>query len=86
MAAAAAVTGRLADVRELVAAMKKLHDRDRWPRHSVRAANVDTDMIIPASHLKTLRRAGLGRYAFDAMRAEAGQCVRRSRLCRARRS
>lgn len=34
--------------------------------------NVDTDMIIAASHLKTLRRAGLGRHAFAAVRAEPG--------------
>ena len=34
--------------------------------------NVDTDLIIAASHLKTLRRAGLGRHAFAAVRAEAG--------------
>ena len=34
--------------------------------------NVDTDLIIAAAHLKTLRRAGLGRHAFAAVRAEAG--------------
>jgi 3-isopropylmalate/(R)-2-methylmalate dehydratase small subunit len=34
--------------------------------------NVDTDLIIAASHLKTLRRAGLGRHAFAALRAEPG--------------
>ena len=30
--------------------------------------NVDTDMIIPKQHLKTIRRTGLGRYLFDEMR------------------
>ncbi|MDB5719503.1 MAG: leuD [Alphaproteobacteria bacterium] len=35
-------------------------------------ANVDTDVIIPAAHLKTITRAGLGRYAFDTVRAEVG--------------
>ena len=35
-------------------------------------ANVDTDIIIPAQHLKTTRRTGLGRYAFETIRAEPG--------------
>ena len=35
-------------------------------------ANVDTDIIIPAEHLKTVSRAGLGRFAFAAIRAEPG--------------
>ena len=35
-------------------------------------ANVDTDVIIPARHLKTIRRAGLGRFAFETLRAERG--------------
>lgn len=35
-------------------------------------ANVDTDIIIPASHLKTLSRIGLGRFAFEALRREPG--------------
>ena len=30
--------------------------------------NVDTDMIIPKQHLKTIRRTGLGRALFDGMR------------------
>jgi 3-isopropylmalate/(R)-2-methylmalate dehydratase small subunit len=34
--------------------------------------NVDTDLIIPAVHLKTVRRAGLGRFAFEALRAQPG--------------
>jgi len=34
--------------------------------------NVDTDVIIPASHLKTITRAGLGRHAFETIRAEPG--------------
>lgn len=32
--------------------------------------NVDTDLIIPARHLKTVRRAGLGRHAFETLRAQ----------------
>lgn len=35
-------------------------------------ANVDTDIIIPAEHLKTVSREGLGRYAFETVRAEPG--------------
>lgn len=33
-------------------------------------ANIDTDAIIGAAHLKTVSRIGLGRYAFQDMRAE----------------
>jgi 3-isopropylmalate/(R)-2-methylmalate dehydratase small subunit len=35
-------------------------------------ANVDTDVIIPAKWLKTISRQGLGRGAFETVRAEAG--------------
>jgi len=34
--------------------------------------NVDTDLIIAARHLKTVRRTGLGRFAFEALRAQPG--------------
>jgi 3-isopropylmalate/(R)-2-methylmalate dehydratase small subunit len=34
--------------------------------------NVDTDVIIPAAHLKTITRAGLGAHAFETVRAEPG--------------
>jgi 3-isopropylmalate/(R)-2-methylmalate dehydratase small subunit len=34
--------------------------------------NVDTDLIIAAVHLKTISRAGLGRHAFETVRAEPG--------------
>ena len=34
--------------------------------------NVDTDLIIPAAHLKTIGRSGLGKYAFEALRAVPG--------------
>ena len=32
--------------------------------------NVDTDLIIPAEHLKAITRAGLGRHAFEVLRAD----------------
>lgn len=35
-------------------------------------SNVDTDLIIPAAHLKVVRRAGLGRYAFGTLRRQPG--------------
>ena len=34
--------------------------------------NVDTDIIIPAKWLKTIRRSGLGKGAFETLRAEDG--------------
>ena len=34
--------------------------------------NVDTDVIIGARHLKTIVRAGLGKHAFETIRAEDG--------------
>ncbi|WP_375402662.1 3-isopropylmalate dehydratase small subunit [uncultured Sphingomonas sp.] len=36
------------------------------------AANIDTDVIIPARWLKTISRAGLGRGAFETVRARPG--------------
>lgn len=35
-------------------------------------ANVDTDIIIPAAHLKVTTREGLGKFAFETVRAEPG--------------
>ncbi len=35
-------------------------------------SNIDTDLIIPAVHLKTIRRSGLGQHAFEALRATDG--------------
>ena len=36
------------------------------------AKNIDTDIIIPAHWLKTIARAGLGRGAFETVRAQPG--------------
>jgi 3-isopropylmalate/(R)-2-methylmalate dehydratase small subunit len=36
------------------------------------AKNIDTDVIIPAHWLKTITRSGLGRGAFETVRAEPG--------------
>ena len=33
--------------------------------------NIDTDKIIPAEHLKTIKRTGLGKFAFERMRYTA---------------
>ncbi len=40
------------------------------------AANVDTDVIIPARFLKTVHRAGLGRHAFATLRGEPDERLR----------
>ena len=36
------------------------------------AKNIDTDVIIPAHWLKTIQRSGLGRGAFETVRAQPG--------------
>lgn len=35
-------------------------------------SNIDTDLIIPAVHLKTIRRSGLGLHAFETLRQSPG--------------
>jgi 3-isopropylmalate/(R)-2-methylmalate dehydratase small subunit len=43
------------------------------------AKNIDTDIIIPAHWLKTITRAGLGRGAFETVRAQPGNIFDDSR-------
>ena len=45
--------------------------------------NVDTDVIIPARWLKTITREGLGRGAFETVRAEDGNLFDDPRFARA---
>ena len=66
MAAAAAVTGRLADVRELV--MMDSFTALTAVAAPLPLANVDTDKVIPARFLKTIKRTGLGVHLFDTLR------------------
>ena len=44
----------------------------RGRAYPLRQRNVDTDVIIPAAHLKTIHRQGLGRHAFETIRATPG--------------
>ena len=45
--------------------------------------NVDTDVIIPARWLKTIRRTGLGAGAFETIRAEPGNLFDQPQYARA---
>jgi len=45
--------------------------------------NVDTDVIIPARWLKTIRRTGLGAGAFETIRAEQGNVFDQPEFARA---
>ena len=40
--------------------------------------NVDTDLIIPAAHLKTITRAGLGKLCFETLRYDENGQLRNS--------
>ncbi len=83
MAGAAAITGRLADVRQFgvrsysTQAVKKQGGLEPFTKLTGIAApfpqpNVDTDLIIPARFLKTIKRSGLGKSLFDSWRYESG--------------
>lgn len=47
--------------------MKKFETLTSWAAPYLQA-NVDTDQIFPAAHLKTVKREGLGRFAFEVNR------------------
>jgi len=83
MAAAAAITGRITDIREFmklrsfsssVTAKEATVGMTPFPKvlKSVAAPiprnNIDTDLIIPARFLKTIKRTGLGKSAFSSLR------------------
>ena len=81
MAGVAAITGKLTDVRNFVGGRSfstaasgsapeafqpfTVHEGIPAP---LPQPNIDTDMIIPARFLKTIKRTGLGIHAFDEMR------------------
>jgi 3-isopropylmalate/(R)-2-methylmalate dehydratase small subunit len=48
--------------------VKRVHGR----AYPLGRDNIDTDLIIGAEHLKTVSRTGLGRFAFEALRAAPG--------------
>lgn len=85
MAAAAALTGKLTDVRSLQGSRRYSTSARRglstsagagmqpFIQHKGLAApmpipNIDTDMIIPALYLKTIKRSGLGVHLFAEVR------------------
>ena len=37
--------------------------------------NIDTDLIIPAEHLKAITRSGLGRFAFEVLRTDPANVI-----------
>jgi len=94
MAAAAALTGRLTDIRKVMGGTRAMSTSARRMSTSAEAgagagmqpftivkgvaaplplSNIDTDMIIPAKFLKTIKRSGLGVSAFNAMRYLDGE-------------
>ena len=82
MAAAAAVTGRLTDVRELgaeAAGMTRFTTL-RAPAVRLPLANVDTDQLIPARFMSQPRADGYGDFLFhDLARDGTAPCAPTSR-------
>lgn len=93
MAAAAAITGRLTDVRKIMKPPGQARAFSSTPAAKTQAAgmepftvlegvaaplprpNIDTDIIIPARFLKTIKRSGLGKHAFSALRYTDGDKI-----------
>ena len=67
MAAAAAISGSLDDVRKYQNQMQKFSTLKSIPAY-LPIVNIDTDMIIPKQFLKTIKRTGLGKSLFFEMR------------------
>ena len=77
MAAAAAVRGCITDVRTLqkqrrMYSSPAVNQKAFVKHHGIAAPipriNIDTDIIIPKNHLKTIKRTGLGIHAFEPVR------------------
>eukprot|EP00755_Sulcionema_specki_P036375 Sspe_Gene.106783::Locus_84855_Transcript_1_1_Confidence_1.000_Length_1696::g.106783::m.106783/K01702/LEU1; 3-isopropylmalate dehydratase len=78
MAAAAALTGRLTDVRKFQRQQRAFHTTRPLMMQPFTAVegiaapidrdNVDTDLIIPKQFLRTIKRTGLGKNLFDPLR------------------
>ena len=77
MAAAAAIAGCLADVREFESQIMDKFDKIKGVAAPLMVSdgnqfsmmiNIDTDMIIPKQFLKTIKRTGLGKNLFHEMR------------------
>ena len=67
MAATAAISGNLDDVRKYQNKMQKFNKLKSIPAY-LPIVNIDTDMIIPKQFLKTIKRTGLGKNLFFEMR------------------
>ncbi len=61
--------------------MKRPIDVVEGRAYPLGVANIDTDLIIAASHLKTVRRSGLGRHAFAKLRTAPGNPFDRPEFC-----
>ena len=74
MAAAAAITGHLVDVRTLGASLTwKASHASRASLPPLPEADVDTDVIFPARFLLLLDKAGLGKHLFHERRYRDGK-------------
>ena len=76
MVAAAAVAGRLADVRPLLGRPQGLSAMDKFTRLTATACplnvtNLNTDQLLPARYLKWPRAAGLGKVLLQDLRFDS---------------
>eukprot|EP01064_Diplonema_japonicum_P025958 TRINITY_DN3737_c3_g1_i1.p1 TRINITY_DN3737_c3_g1~~TRINITY_DN3737_c3_g1_i1.p1 ORF type:complete len:716 (+),score=213.28 TRINITY_DN3737_c3_g1_i1:23-2149(+) len=79
MAAVAAITGKISDVRKSqrrqcsTAAGEQRIGMSAFTTLTgkavpIKRVNIDTDIIIPKNHLKTIKRTGLGKFCFEPIR------------------